>query len=92
MILEMKRYNLDILGLSEVKARGNSTKEINRAKYMYAGVTEGRVKGGVWIIVAERLANFVKSWRCISDRCVMVRLRVAGVWMTLIYTGVCPNR
>ena len=84
VILEMKRYNLNILGLSEVKARGNSMKVINRAKYVYAGVTEGRVKCGVWIIVAECLANFVRSWRCISEGCVMVRLRVAGVWLKLI--------
>ena len=49
-----------------------------------SGVTEGRVKCGVWIIVAECLAHFFRSWRCVSEGCVMVRLRVVGEWMKLI--------
>ena len=59
-------------------------KETGGAKYVFSGVTEGRANCGVGIIVAERLANCVRSWRCISERCVMIRLRVAGVWMTLV--------
>ena len=58
--------------------------EVDGARYVYAGVTEGRAKCGVGIIVAERLADCVRSWRCASERCVMIRLRVAGVWMTLV--------
>ena len=53
-------------------------------EYVFAGVTEGRAKCSVGIIVAERLADCIRSWRCISERCVMIRLRVAGVWMTLV--------
>ena len=59
-------------------------KKIGRTKYVFAGVTEERVKCGVGIIVAERLAGCIRSWRYTSERCVMIRLRVAGVWMTLI--------
>jgi len=84
VIREMKRYNLDVLGLSETKVRGNGMKEIDGAKYVYAGVSEGRAKCGVGIVVAESLADCVRSWRCVSERCVMIRLRVAGVWMTLV--------
>ena len=58
--------------------------EIDGARYVYAGVTEGRAKCGVGIIVAERLVDCVRSWRCVSERCVMIRLRVAGVWMMLV--------
>ena len=84
VIREMTRYSIDVLGLSETKARGNGMKETGGAKYVFSGVTEGRAKCGVGIIIAERLANCVRSWRCISERCVMIRLRVAGVWMTLV--------
>ena len=84
VVREMARYNIDVLGLSETKARGNGMTEIDGARYVYAGVTEGRAKCGVGIIVAERLADCVRSWRCVSERCVMIRLRVAGVWMTLV--------
>ena len=73
-VREMARYNIDVLGLSETKARGNGMTEIDGARYVYAGVTEGRAKCGVGITVAERLVDCVRSWRC-----VMIRLWVAGV-------------
>ena len=84
MIREMERYNIDVLGLSETKARGNGMKVVDGASYVYSGVAEGRAKRGVAIIIAERWADCLKSWRCVSERCVTVRLNVAGVWMTLI--------
>ena len=84
VIREMKRYNIDVLGLSETKARGNGMKAVDGASYVYSGVTEGRAKRGVAIIVAERWADCVRSWSCVSERCVTVRLNVAGVWLTLV--------
>ena len=70
VIREMKRYNIDVLGLSETKARGNGMKAVDGASYVYSGVTEGRAKRGVAIIVAERWADCVRSWRCVN----MVRM------------------
>ena len=64
VIREMKRYNIDVLGLSETKARGNGMKAVDGVSYMYSGVTECRAKRGVTIIVAERWADCVRSWRC----------------------------
>ena len=84
MIREMERYNIDVLGLSETKARGNGMKVVDGASYVYSGVAEGRAKRGVAIIIAERWADCLKSWRCVSERCVTVRLNVAGLWMMLI--------
>ena len=40
LIREMKRYNLDILGLSETKGRGNGMKVIDGASYVYVGNKE----------------------------------------------------
>ena len=57
----MQRYNLDILGLSETKARGNGMKTFDCVSYVYAGVTEGRAKGEVCIVVAEQWASYVSS-------------------------------
>ena len=84
VIREMKRYNIDVLGLSETKARGAGMKVVDGASYVYSVVTEGRAKRGVAIIVAEKWADCVRSWRCVSERCVTVRLNVAGVWLTLV--------
>ena len=79
LIWEMKRYDLDILGLCEMKGRGNGMKVMDGGSYVYAGVTEGRTRGGVGIVVAERWADCITSWRCVSERCVMVRLVIEGV-------------
>ena len=57
----MQRYNLDILGLSETKARGNGMKTFDGVSYVYVGVTEGRAKGEVGIVVAEQWASYVSS-------------------------------
>ena len=80
----MERYNLDVLGVSETKARGNGMTTIDGASYVYAGLTEGRAKSGVGIVIAERWADCVKSWRCINERCVTLRMKIAGVWLTLV--------
>lgn len=47
------------------------------AIYMYAGVTEGRARGGVGIVIVEPWADCVKSWRCNSG--IMVKIKIVGV-------------
>ena len=42
-------------------------KDIDGTSYVYAGVSDGRARGGVGIAIAERWADCVKSWRCVSE-------------------------
>ena len=91
LIREMESYNLDVLGLSETKVRGNGMKVIDGTSYVYAGVSEGRARGRVGIAIAERWADCVKRWRCVSERCVTVRMNIAGVWLTLVQVCICSN-
>ena len=53
----MLQYNLDVLGLSETKMRGNGMKDNNGTRYVYAGVSKGRARGRVGIAIAEQLIN-----------------------------------
>ena len=57
LIREMEWYNLDVLGLSETKVRGNGMKVIDGTSYVYAGVSEGRARGRVGIAIAEQWAD-----------------------------------
>ena len=84
VIREMTRYNIDVLGLIEIKVKGNGMKEIGGVKYVFAGVTEGRAKCGVGDNHSRALGGLHQKVVCTSERCVMIRLRVAGVWMMLI--------
>ena len=76
--------HLDILGLSETKGRGLGMKVIDSVSYVYTGVKEGRTRSGVGIVVAVQWADCIRSWRCVSERCVMVRLKIEGVVITIV--------
>ena len=47
LVWEIKRCDLDILGLSETKGRGNDMKVMGSVSYVCTGVMEGRTRGGV---------------------------------------------
>ena len=46
LVAEMKKYQLEVLGVSETKVRGNRVKQIGDVVCVYSGVQEGRAKGG----------------------------------------------
>ena len=73
---------LDVLALSKTKVRENGMKVIYGTSYVYGGVSDGRARGGVGIAKGKRWADCVKSWRCVSEKCVTVRMKITGVWLT----------
>lgn len=62
----MEWYNINVLGFSETKARGNGSKVEDIASYVYSEVTESRGKCGL-AIVLERYADCVKSCRYVRE-------------------------
>ena len=81
---EMKKYRLDILGVSETHLRGNGQREVGSMVMVYSGVVEGRAKGGVAILISEQLSSCLKEWKCENERLMKVRMRIDGKWVTLI--------
>ena len=51
---------------------------------MYGGVEEGRVRSDVGIIVSECWVDWLRTWRCMNKKCVMIRLRIKGMSIMLI--------
>ena len=45
---------------------------------------QGRAKAGVAIYMVEELAVCIKEWKCISDRMVLVRLKIRVKWVCFI--------
>ena len=72
LVREMKKYCLDILGVSEAHLRGWREKEVDGVEMVYSGITEGRVKGGVVVLISENLSVCVKEWRCTNERLMRV--------------------
>ena len=84
LVAEMKKYQLEVLGLSETKVRGNNVKQIGDVVCVYSGVQEVRAIGEVVILLSMSFGAFLEEWKCINERIVLVRLKVEGVWVSLI--------
>ena len=84
IVREMKKYRLGILGVSEAHLRGSGEKEVDGVEMVYSGVTEGRVKGGVAVLISEKLSVCAKEWRCVNERLMKVRLRLENGWLTVV--------
>ena len=72
-VREMKKYRLEILGVSEAHLRGCGEKEVDGVEMVYSGITEGRVKGGVAVLILENLKVCAKEWRYVNERLMKVR-------------------
>ena len=56
LIGEMRRYRLDVLGVSEGKIRESGMKTVEGVTCVYSGVQEGRAKAEAAVNMAEELA------------------------------------
>ena len=81
---EMEKYRLSVLGVSETHLKGCGEKETGGAVMVYSGVTEGRAKGGVALIIADEMRDCLKEWQCMSERLVKVRILFEKKWTTFI--------
>ena len=77
LIEEMKKYYLGVFGICETKWKGSGAKDIGDAYAIYSGVNEGRARASVAVILSEQMRGYVKSWKCISERIVVVKLKVS---------------
>ena len=84
VIAEMKKYKLDILGVSETKWKGNGAKNVDDCYVVYSGVSDGRAKAGVAVLMTEDTSRFVKSWQCVNERIVVVKMKVGRERLTLV--------
>ena len=84
LFTEMKKYWLEVLGMSKTRVRGNGMKQIRDVSCVFSGVQEGRAKGGVAILLLERFGGSLKEWKCVDERIVWIRLKIEGVWMTVV--------
>ena len=58
---------------------------------VYSGVLGGRVKVGVAILLSERFGRYLKEWRCVDERIMWIRLKVEGVWVSLVQVYAAPT-
>ena len=79
LIQEMKDRKIKILGLSEIKKKGNGIKKLQDGYILrYSGVgMDRRTKEGVWIIItSEQLETKVSGWELINSRILVIDLHL----------------
>ena len=46
---------------------------------------EGRAKVGVAFLLSGRFGGSLKDCKCVDERIVWIRLKIEGVWMTVVH-------
>ena len=64
LVEEMKKYRLEMLGVSEAKVRGKGEKAIGDVRCVFLGIQDGRARTGVAILLSERLGRCLREWEC----------------------------
>ena len=76
LIGEMKRYDLGILGVSETKWKGSDAKTVDDCYVISRVLSDGRARVGVAVFLSEKMSRYVRSWQCMSERIVVVKLKI----------------
>ena len=84
LVDEMMWYELEVVGVSKAKMRGNGMKRIGDATCVYSGLQEGRSKAGVAILLSEKFGVFLREWRCIDERITWIQLKIGGILVTVV--------
>lgn len=74
------------MGVREAHWRGCGEKEVEGAVMVHSGITEGRMKGHVAVLILENLMVCSKEWRHVNKRLMnlKVKLRLENGWVTVV--------
>ena len=82
VINEMKRYQLDILGVSEMRWTESGKTDLDGMTVYYSGGTKH--ERGVGIILNKAMSGAVIAWEPVNDRIITVRLQTRLMKVTLV--------
>ena len=81
---EVRRYKLEIAGLSEVRWHGKGKTIIGETTFIYSGVEDGIHEKGVTIALGREATKMLESYNCVNERVVTARLKGKYVNLTVI--------
>jgi len=79
---EMKRYHVDIMGVSEMRWTGSGKMDSDGFSIYYSG--GNKHERGVGIILTTEMARAVMTWEPVNDRIITIRLQTKYMKVTLI--------
>lgn len=84
VIQEMQRMSIKILGLSETRWIGSGESQIKNTKTYYSGNNDPNHRNGVAIVVDKSLCQSVTSFTPISDRVVMITVKMSQGLLNIV--------
>ena len=93
LVEEIKRYQLDIVGLSSTHSIGSGTKSLDGGwNLSYSGVPEHeRPRAGVGILTSPRLSAAVLEFVPVDERVASMRIRISERKTLTIVVAYAPN-
>ena len=84
---EIKRYGLEVTGLSETRWLGSGKTKIDDITFVYAGKEDGAHERGVAIALGPRAEKMLERYECVNERIVWCRLkgRYANIMVVQAY-------
>lgn len=93
VIGEVEKYNLDIIGITETKRKGQGEVELHNGHVMfYSGVeiTE-RAREGVSCIIHRKNTKYIKQWSAINERILKIEMEIDKRINSTILVVYAPN-
>ena len=81
---EIRRYKLEIAGLSETRWHGKGKTRVDGITFIYAGKEEGVHERGVAIALGQSAEKMLERYECINERIVWCRLKGKYVNVTIV--------
>jgi len=75
--IELDRINWDILGMSEVRRRGENLEQLKNGNIMYTRENDNNSQGGVGILIKKDLAANIISFKITSSRVAQVIIKLS---------------
>jgi hypothetical protein len=77
--LEVEKYNLDIIALSETKKKGCGDEVLGNYLHLWSGVEKGSIaRAGVSILIHTKWKSKIRNWRFMGERILLVELVTYG--------------
>ncbi|XP_008476273.1 craniofacial development protein 2-like [Diaphorina citri] len=83
-IKEMKRMNIDILGISEMRWPDTGEVDLEGHRAFYSGRADGKHEEGVGMIMTKEVAACVRTFTPISERILLIQLEGRPVNINII--------
>ncbi|KAJ2952534.1 hypothetical protein O0L34_g6852 [Tuta absoluta] len=82
--LEMKRLNIDILGISESRLKGSGIEDLGDTVLYYSGKDDRKHQYGVALMIKKELKSAVLNYLPVSDRVMLLQLRARPININIL--------